>query len=129
MGKKLVTRLTEQVLTDAPTGVEETGKVDKRGKHPASLANLSKKGMTNNPSGKPATPIKDALRKLMKSKKPGDPLKRTYAEIIAQAAIDKAEAGDMSAFREINDRSEGKVSQEVEMTGNTPVITAIHLDI
>lgn len=63
-----------------------------------------KPGQSGNPAGR--KPISEAVRKLMKDKE---------AEILVQRIMDKVrEEGDVSAFKELCDRLEGKVPQKVE---------------
>lgn len=49
---------------------------------------------------------------------PGDAEGRTWAELIAEGQIRVAARGNVQAARELADRTEGKVSQHLEVTGN-----------
>jgi hypothetical protein len=79
-----------------------------------------KPGVSPNPGGRPKkTPITDALRALLaelhpdQKKYPG----KTWVRVLAERMIEKAEAGDLSAMREITDRVEGKPGQAVILGG------------
>ena len=130
MNKKALTLITEEVVAGAESASEGTeGKVA-RGKHPNSLKNLSKKGMTNNPHGTPGkTPIRDAMKKKLAELVPGDKKKRTFAQLIVDKAFDLAAQGDLKALIELTDRTEGKVKGELELSGNTPFVTKIDVNI
>jgi hypothetical protein len=89
----------------------------KRGPKPGSpgqlrsLANLKpwKKGERANPNGRPKKTLTEAL--IAK-------LGRKRAFEVATALIDTAAKGDVSAFKELADRLEGKVPQQIEVSGN-----------
>ena len=72
-------------------------------------------GITGNPAGRPKlTALTEALRVELAKKMP-DADERTQAEAIAQALVKEALAGDVSAIREIADRTEGKPKQSVDL--------------
>jgi hypothetical protein len=45
---------------------------------------------------------------------PDDPNGRTYAEVVAESLARAAVGGDVSAIRELADRTEGKATQRIE---------------
>jgi hypothetical protein len=96
------------------------------GKNRGRVENLRpwKKGESGNPLGRPKkTLITDALRARLGEVDPSDPLGRTNAEIIADRMIARAkqrERGQQDAA-EIADRTEGKPTQKVNLTGGTKV--------
>jgi hypothetical protein len=60
--------------------------------------------------------ISRAYRSLMEKPYPGDPLKRTGADILALAMFKAAvEDGDVMAAKEIADRVEGKADQQIDI--------------
>jgi Family of unknown function (DUF5681) len=77
------------------------------------------KGVSGNLSGRPKSKrLSDAYRRQLEQLVPGDAEGRTWAELIAQAQIRSAARGNVQAARELTDRTEGKASQHVEITGN-----------
>ena len=81
-----------------------------------------KKGQSGNPGGRPKSRlVSEALRTQLAALKPGDPKGRTYAELIASNLIEIASESDGSeavhAAGLIADRIEGRVKQQVELTG------------
>jgi hypothetical protein len=75
-----------------------------------------KKGRSGNPAGRPKSAIlSDALRRELVEPCPEDP-ERTWAEVIADALIARAAAGDVQAAKEIADRVEGKARQYVHLS-------------
>ena len=82
---------------------------DKRGKNPASLANLKpfEKGVSGNPSGRPRL-LGESYKAMLARVNETDPQKRTNAELIANAALVAALGGDVSAMREIRAATEGE---------------------
>jgi hypothetical protein len=95
-----------------------TKPITKRQLHPELANRLWKPGQSGNPSGRPKrAPITDAYIALLSKPVPGDKLKRTYAEAIAQAVAEKAIEGDTRAAQEITDRVEGRVVQKAELSG------------
>lgn len=73
-----------------------------------------KKGESGNPGGKPkeAKQFRDALNVAIKRAE-GD---RTKLAAMAEALVDKAVAGDVTAIREVADRLDGKPHQTAEIT-------------
>jgi len=84
---------------------------DKRGKNPASLANLKPPWRAGdpspNPSGRPKL-LGDSYKAMLARINETDPQKRTNAELIANAALVAALGGDVSAMREIRSATEGE---------------------
>jgi hypothetical protein len=88
-----------------------------------------KKGQSGNPGGRPKSRlVSEALRTQLAALKPGDPKGRTYAELIASNLIEIASESDGSeavhAAGLIADRIEGRVKQQVEVTGLAAEISA-----
>jgi hypothetical protein len=63
----------------------------------------------------------DTYRAKLAELVPGDKLGRNYAETIADAAFAAALRGNIGAFQEIADRTEGKPAQAIALSG------AVHL--
>ena len=84
---------------------------DKRGKNPASLANLKPPWRAGdpspNPSGRPKL-LGDSYKAMLARVNESDPHGRTNAELIANAALVAALGGDVSAMREIRSATEGE---------------------
>jgi hypothetical protein len=75
------------------------------------------KGQSGNPKGRAAEkPFADALR--MEIKDAGEDHQKL--RIIAKKLLDKAAEGDMQAINCLADRLDGKPSQAVEVSGDTP---------
>jgi hypothetical protein len=78
-----------------------------------------KPGKSGNPSGRPKSKtITAAYRKLLEGLVPKDRRGRTWAELIAAAQVRIAALGNVRAAREIADRTEGRPSQRLELTGD-----------
>lgn len=72
-------------------------------------------GVSGNPGGRPkgtVSLVNILLKKLAEEGVDG----RTRAEIVAEKAIEKAEAGDFQMFNAILERTDGKVTQPIETT-------------
>jgi hypothetical protein len=78
-------------------------------KRARSLANLRPFVKGDPRAGRPKKPLSDALLAKLVRKK---------ALAVAKALISKAEDGDVFAFKELADRTEGKVVQQIEVSGN-----------
>lgn len=83
------------------------------------------KGESGNPGGRPKSKVfREALREEIAAS--GDDMSQLRK--IARVLLDKAEAGDIQAVREIADRLDGKPSQEADisldalLTMNAPTI-------
>lgn len=90
---------------------ESTEQPTKRAKHPNSLANLQagrwKPGQTGNPLGSSLTArLQNAMDK-PKAKLSDDP---TVAELIIQSTLEGALLREPTPFREVWDRTEGKLT-------------------
>ena len=90
-----------------------------RGSNPRSLQNLKpfQKGESGNPGGLPkGTPkVSIALMKLLAARPDDDFKPATRAEQIALALCQKASSGDVSAIRELSDRTEGKSPAKINL--------------
>lgn len=84
---------------------------DRRGTHPASLANLKppwKAGDPSpNPSGRPKI-LGESYKAMLARVNESDPFRRTNAELIAESMKLAALQGDVSAAREIRAATEGE---------------------
>jgi hypothetical protein len=83
-----------------------------------SLANLTPfpKGTSGNPAGRPKSiTLSEAFRRQLSQPVPNDPHGRTFAEVIALRVCVAAAQGDVSAARELGDRTEGKPKQSVDV--------------
>lgn len=79
------------------------------------LANLRpfKPGQSGNPNGRPRSALlSDALRRELVEQMPDAP-EKTIAEGVAAKLIERALSGDVQAIKEVFDRAEGKVSQNI----------------
>jgi hypothetical protein len=82
------------------------------------LANLKpfQKGVSGNPNGRPKSlTLSEAFRRQLSQLVPNDPDGRTFAEVIALRVCVAAAQGDISAAREIADRTEGKPKQALDL--------------
>jgi hypothetical protein len=80
------------------------------------IANLRpfQKGQSGNPKGRPKSAmLSDALRRKLQEAMPDAP-EKTLAYGVADALIKQALNGDVSAIKEVFDRTEGKVSQKID---------------
>lgn len=76
-----------------------------------------KPGQSGNPAGRPKTiTLSEAYRRELAKVDPTDEQKRTFAEILAEQTVIKAKGGDVSALRELADRTEGKAKQTITLT-------------
>ncbi len=79
------------------------------------LGNRFSKGVSGNPQGRPKlTRLTDALREQLAEINPDAP-EETIAEQIARALISEAKIGNVTAIREIGDRTEGKSKQAIDL--------------
>jgi len=77
--------------------------------------------VSGNPAGRPKKPITDAYRGLADKPFPGDPQKRTYAQLAAEGAFKSAIKGKTDAIKEITDRVEGPVNRDLIDSGGAPI--------
>jgi hypothetical protein len=95
---------------------------EKRNQSPAQLANLKpfQKGKSGNPGGLPqGTPkVTLALMRLLRSNPDEVFTPKSRAEEIAYALYQKAANGDVSAIRELSDRTEGKSPATVNLNAD-----------
>ena len=93
-----------------------------------------KKGQSGNPKGRPKGVLNSAtrLKRILeltnkkKNKGTGEMEDFTVSEQMDMALISKALVGDVTAYREIMDRLEGKAKQSLEVTEKT--IKVLHTD-
>lgn len=133
--KKTVAQNTKPV---APYGFKKDGTPRKR---PATSAGRWKKGesgnpdkiwqpgVSANPGGRPLkTPVTTAMRELLREMHPNQKKYpgRTRAQVQALQILAQAEKGDLASQKEMLDRTEGKVSQSVQVGGDpnnpTPIV-------
>lgn len=75
------------------------------------------KGKSGNPGGRPSVkPWREALELAVNEEDPVT--KKRKLRRIAEAVIDAAMAGDMTAAKEVGDRLDGKPRQETEISGS-----------
>jgi hypothetical protein len=114
-----------------------------RGKNPKSLSNLrpAKKGEVRNPLGTNKRPFADLYFALSQeivpewkrrqlNKVAGGPLHprgTTWAEADARALHDRAAQGDVSAIKELADRTEGRSPERPEIQGSTRKEVTLHI--
>lgn len=73
-------------------------------------------GMSGNPAGRPkAVTISEAYRQQLAAPMPGDPQGRTIAETIAKLVCEEAAKGNVTAAKEVADRTEGRPRQALEV--------------
>jgi hypothetical protein len=88
------------------------------GRRNPGIANLKpfQKGVSGNPAGRPKSlTLSEAFRRQLSQPVPGDEQGRTFAEVIALRVCVAAAQGDISASREIADRTEGKPKQALDL--------------
>jgi Family of unknown function (DUF5681) len=79
-------------------------------------------GQSGNPNGKPKWRLlSDTYRAKLAELLPGDKLGRNYAEAITDAVFAAALRGNIGAFQEIADRTEGKPAQAIALSGDLRV--------
>jgi hypothetical protein len=78
-----------------------------------------KPGQSGNPKGRPkCLTLSEAYRRELAKIDKTDPLKRTFAEVLAEQTIIKAKTGDVAALKELADRTEGKARQTIMLTSD-----------
>jgi Family of unknown function (DUF5681) len=76
-------------------------------------------GQSGNPNGRPKWKLlSNTYRAKLAELVPGDKLGRNYAEAIADAVFAGALRGNIGAFQEIADRTEGKPPQAIALSGD-----------
>lgn len=104
--------MTASRRTSTPENRRRSGK----GAIPGSEAHRFKPGQSGNPGGRPKTAsLSKAYRNVLDSSLPNDADRRTYAEAIAQTLVTRAMKGDVSAAKELADRTEGRARQSVSI--------------
>ena len=76
-----------------------------------------KPGQSGNPGGRPRDLLTREYRQLLGELVPGDPTKRTFARLIAEAIAREAVKGKWQAAIEIADRTEGKAMHGLQVSG------------
>jgi hypothetical protein len=82
-------------------------------------------GQSGNPTGRPKNYVlTDMLNAICREIEPKSA--KTYGQLAAEALLNKAFRGDVQAFRELADRTEGKPRQQMELTGaqGSPLLPA-----
>ncbi len=99
---------------------------DKQRENSGKKSNLKswKKGQSGNPKGRPkkADCLTSLLKEEIEKVDPRDRHKRTYRELIVIATMRLAMKGNAAALREVWDRMDGKVKDEVEMKGSVDLV-------
>lgn len=81
------------------------------------VATRFKPGQSGNPKGRPKSiTLSEAYRRELAKVDPNDPERRSFAEVLAEQMIIKAMSGDVSALRELGDRTEGKARQSIALS-------------
>ena len=85
-----------------------------------------KPGQSGNPKGRPLSrPFKDALERQLAALAQTKGIDPSHGhDILAAAMIAKAMNGDVAAFKEVADRTDGKVANPIGGTDELPPITA-----
>jgi hypothetical protein len=101
---------------------KKTGEVDAAALIEAGKATQFKPGGPSpNPGGRPrslASQLSQELRRLLRSECPKDATQRSWAEALAEKMCHLALEGDVHAFSEIADRTEGRPAQAIQMSGS-----------
>jgi len=89
----------------------------KVGKGLPPVATRFKPGQSGNPKGRPKSiTLSEAYRRELAKVDPNDSEGRSFAEVLAEQMIVKARGGDVSALRELGDRTEGKARQSISLS-------------
>ena len=81
------------------------------------------KGKSGNPKGRPKKDVsitsilKDKLDTVPEIEVNGQPNKKTWRDLIAEAMLTKSAEGDIRTIQELLNRVEGRVIEKVEQTG------------
>jgi Family of unknown function (DUF5681) len=90
----------------------------------------SQPGKTGNAGGRPRKlPLTEAYEKILYRQFPGDPNKRTFAELIAEGQAKAAIKGKTEATREMCDRVEGKVTLAISGPQGAPIPMVLDLGV
>jgi Family of unknown function (DUF5681) len=99
---------------------KKTGKVDTAALIEAGKETRFAVGQSGNPGGRPrslASQLSVELRRLLGTPCPIDANQRNWAEALAEKMCRMALKGNVYAFREIGDRTEGRPSQAFAISG------------
>jgi hypothetical protein len=89
---------------------------DQKGRFAKGNPNGFKPGQSGNPAGRPKSiTLSESFRRQLSQVVPNDPHGRTFAEVIALRVCVAAAQGDVSAARELGDRTEGKARQAIDV--------------
>ena len=74
-------------------------------------------GQSGNPGGRPRGSVKvsSCYERSLARPFPGDPQGRTYAQVIADRAVELAAEGRIDAIKEVTDRTEGRSKQTIDV--------------
>ena len=74
-------------------------------------------GQSGNPAGRPKGSVKvsSCYERSLVRPFPGDPQGRTYAQVIADKAVELAAEGRIDAIKEVTDRTEGRSKQTIDV--------------
>lgn len=100
---------------------------DERGRFTPGNAYRWQPGVSPNPNGRRGA-ITDRIRERLDGLMPGDPDSRKRKQVVADVLVDLACAGNLQAIREVLDRSDGKVSQRVELVPDAARMTDAEID-
>jgi hypothetical protein len=103
---------------------KKTGKVDAATLIEAGKATQFQPGQSGNVGGRPrslASHLSQELRRLLRTPCPSDKLQRSWAEVIAEKMCQMALKGNIHACIEIGDRTEGRPSQALSLSGDLNV--------
>ena len=95
-------------------GNKLTNKQNKRGDFDRIKAYAFKKGQSGNPKGRPKDMLTTLLRSEVVKKCPQDKQNRTWLQLVVLATIQLAIKGHPTALKEIWERIDGKVIQQIE---------------
>ena len=102
------------------------------GRHPNSLANLSKDSLTPWPSGQSGNPQGQSLiviaREKLKDICPFDPKERTWYEVLSEDLLKQAKLSPRG-MAELLDRLYGKVSQPISGDPENPIYVGLLAEI
>ncbi len=105
---------------------KKTGKVDAAALVEAGKATQFKPGQPSpNPGGRPrslAAQLSVELRRLLRTECPKDTAQRNWAEVLAEKICHLALKGDVHAFSEIADRTEGRPAQAIQLSGSLDLL-------
>jgi uncharacterized protein DUF5681 len=102
----------------ASTRVVESQRENNAGKKPGGVTGKGfMPGHSGNPGGRPKGSVKvsSCYERSLARPFPGDPQGRTYAQVIADKAVELAAEGRIDAIKEVTDRTEGRSKQTIDV--------------